>query len=309
MIATGLGILEVLYQIMAFKKSGVFSGEHGESFAYDLVKFAGSFFENHHSASFIIIPFIIIIIFLEILFPPFAKAASIQLIARIYNGQKILLRDGVKYGVDSFFRMLGYAAAIKFCSFILIFSIFAFVVRSTNVNVLKILIIPFLIVLFITWIIGILLTYTQYFIVIDNLKVAKSMWSSVKMVLYYWEHTLLLIVLMIFIGARIILNAIFVLAIPAIIIVSTTYLAAITAERIGLIIGCILGGISFIFASYINAVADVWAMGVWVITFLKLSNEKEKGARDVDMENLPTEEEILKANFDPNLIELTGEEK
>ncbi len=306
LIGTAIGILELLYQIIAFKKAHLFSGQHERSFAGDIIIFAANFFEKHTSLSLIIIPFIIIIILLYFLLAPFTRAASIQLIARIYNGQKVLLRDGFQYGTESFMRMFGYVSTIKKFSIVVILGIFAFFIRNIGISVFQTLWLPVLLITIIAWLIGILLTYTEYFIVIDGLGIKKSMWKSIKTTIYYYEHTLLLVMLMIFIGARIILNAIFVFLIPIIIIISTSLVAAITLEKIGLVIGLIIGFCAYIFVSYLNAVVDVWSMSVWVITFLHLSAENEKTARDIAFENLPEEIKNVE-NTDADVIMIESE--
>ncbi|KKP38862.1 MAG: hypothetical protein UR28_C0012G0041, partial [Candidatus Peregrinibacteria bacterium GW2011_GWF2_33_10] len=160
MIATAMGILEFLYQVIAFKKANIFSNEHHASFAYEILQFIIAFFQNHTSLSIALIPLLIFLVFFSILFPPFAKAACVQIVARIYNGQNVLLRDGVKYGSDSFMRMLGYEATIKHFSVLLIITVFCFVIRTLGIEALRMLWLPFILAVILALIISVLLTYT-----------------------------------------------------------------------------------------------------------------------------------------------------
>lgn len=286
LLSTLVGILEVLYQIISFKKSGIFTGEHGSSFAYEIFGFIADLIKNDTRLSLIILPLVGLLLILNFTLPPLAKSATIQLLTRFHNGQQFLLRDGVKYGSNSYLRMLGYESTIKDFSLLLIFSVFSFVLRHYGLPVLSIILIPFIILGIISIILSILLTYTEYFIVIDELGFAAAMKKSIKMSLYFWEHTVLLIIFIIIIGLRVIINTIFILLIPTVIILLTSLVSVMFIKEIGLIIGIGFGVVGYFLASYINAVVDVWAYSVWIITFITLSSfEGDKNINDIEEEN------------------------
>jgi len=85
---------------------------------------------------------------------------------------------------------------------------------------------------------------------------------------------------MLIIAARILIQMILVIIIPAVIITGLAFYASISLPEYGLII---LGGISIvfvIFASYLAAVVHVFSVAVWTYTFLDFTEADLVSARE-----------------------------
>jgi hypothetical protein len=98
-------------------------------------------------------------------------------------------------------------------------------------------------------------------------------------VVTHLEETLLLFILMLIISVRIIIQIIVVLLIPVIVILISYLLASATIPIVGLAIAGVVGLGLLYFASYINGTIHVFAVAVWVFTYLDLTNFEDTSAR------------------------------
>lgn len=139
---------------------------------------------------------------------------------------------------------------------------------------------------------ALLFTYTEFYIVVDDNNVITSITKSIKLVVDNLEETVLMTVLMLIIGLRIIIQILFVLLIPAVVLGVVYLLTAANLPVVGLVVGGILGITGLIVASYLNGIIHVFAMTVWTFSFLKLTSKTKSTARDVgeDQTAAPTAE-------------------
>lgn len=278
-LTTTVGVGYIAYQIFAFKTSWMFdNAEHSSLF--QVANFILEFVKAHLSWTVPLVIFGIIFFIFYMLFPTIAKASAIQMIARNRNGQKAGVGVGLRHGIMSFLPLFEYHLLIKTFSFFSILIEMSFVVRNLGPAIFKFLLPAFIIFVFISLLLTLLFTYTDFYIVIDDKKVFNSMKESGKLVITNWQSTFLITILMIIIGVRIIIQAFIVLAIPGIIILVSGYIATVALPVTSVIIGLVLGGIGLIFASYLNGVVDIFSYTVWTFTFLELTSEKQLSARD-----------------------------
>ena len=278
-LTTTVGIGYIAYQIFAFKKSYIFGDEESSALG-EVVTFMWEFVNSHISWT---VPLIIITVIFGVfyfLFPTLARAASLQMIARHRNGQEADIGTGIKYGIMAFLQLFEYHMIIKTFSFFSLLIEMSFVVRNLGPVLFKLLLPVFLIMIIISFVLMLLFTYTDFFIVIDGKGVFDSMKSSAKLVVLSWKHTFLITILMILIGVRIFIQAIMVFAIPALIIAVTGYLATVTLPATGIIVGGVVGLVCLFLASYLNGVIDIFSYTVWTYTFLDLTSEKHLSARE-----------------------------
>ena len=132
----------------------------------------------------------------------------------------------------------------------------------------------FIAALVIGFILMLLFTYSEFFIVLDRKPVLAAMGRSAKLVILSWQHTFLIAILMLIIGLRIIINIIAVLLVPALMLFSAGFLASATLTNIGIYIGIALSFVALFVASYFTGILNVFANAVWTFTFLELMQEK-----------------------------------
>lgn len=279
-----VGIYYFVYQVMSFWKSPLFREYQGDSFLHDMWTFVMGLWSGHSSLAIVGVVVIAVIVLLYLFFPIFCKAALVQLLARKRNGQEVKPLDGISFGFLHFLPLFEYRLAIRTFSLFGIFSIASFLIRNTEVAFFKLLLPIFIVVSLFGFILALLLTYSEYFIIIDGKKVIPSMGLSIRLVVRHWQHTLLMLILMLLITLRIFLNIILVLLIPGLIVLSTAALAAFALAKIGLVLGVIVGLVSLYFAAYLGGILEVFSSAVWVFTFLALTEKGETSARDTDAE-------------------------
>jgi len=280
LLTTTVGVGYIGYQFFSFKKSYLFD-EANESFFNDVFTFIWEFISTHVSWTAPLIVAVIIFFILYIIFPTLAKASAIQAIARKKNNQKSGVGVGMRYGIMSFLPLFEYHLLIKTFALFSILIEMSFVIRNLGLEIFQFLLPIFILLMIISFLLTLLFTYTDFFIVIDDQGVFKSIKKSARLVIMHWKHTFLITILMILIGIRIIIQAVMVFLIPAIVVLITGYIATIAVPVTGVIIGGIAGFIALILAAYLNGIVDVFSYTVWTHTFLEISSEKEVSAREV----------------------------
>ncbi len=285
LLTTTVGIGYMAYQFFAFKQSYLFS-DGDKSFLHDVVYFIVDFIKTHVSWTFPLIVVAIILLVIYLLFPTLARAASIQAIARKRNNQPSGVGTGLRYGIMSYLPLFEYHLLIKTFAFFSILIEMAFVLRNLGPVIFKLFLPIFIIFITISFLLMLLFTYADFFIVIDGQSVFTSMKKSAKLVIMHWKHTFLITILMILIGIRIIIQAFMVFLIPALIVLIAGYLATVTLPITGVIIGGSVGVIALIISAYLNGIVDIFSYTVWTYTFLEITAEKELSARDVFVDEI-----------------------
>lgn len=276
-----VGIAYLVYQTMSFWTSPVFRDYQGDSFLHEVINVLSAFLAERTSLGILLIVLTAIIVLLYFTLPIFCKASLTQLIARKRNGQDVKTIDGVSYGFLHFLPLFEYRLLIRTFSFFGLIGEASFIARNLGTGALEILLIPFALVFVVGLILLLLFTYSEYFIIIDGTGMMAAMSSSMRLVVRHWQHTFLMLILMVLITLRIFLNIILVLLIPAAIIVSTGVLASFALAKIGVVVGVIIGLVGLYFAAYLGSVLEVFSTSVWVFTFLELTSKAETSAREV----------------------------
>lgn len=279
LLATLSGIIYLTYQFFAFKSSALF--ENWQSgFWSTVLTIVWPIIRNNFSGTLPLLIIAGIIVILYFLIPSFCEGAIIQLIARKKNGHPVRSRHGIRYGLLSFLPLLEYSLLIRTFSLAAILGEASFIVLNLGIDALNALM-PVLIILAIVGIIlTVLFTYTEFFIVIDGRKVFEAIVKSCTLVVTHLESTLLLSILMLIISIRILVQIIFVLLIPIIIIASLYLFTSSAFPLIGFIVAGIASLILLYIASYLGGIIHVFAATVWTFTFLELTNEHIPNARE-----------------------------
>lgn len=275
-----VSIIYLGYQFFSFRSSPLFLNEE-KSFIFQSLRKIADFLSGKPTLTLTLIGVTALLVVFYLLLPTLFQGSIIQYISRKHNGQEVSLPRALGYGWKSFLPLLEFHTIAKSFSLIAVITEIGFILRNFDFQTVKILSIPILLIAVVGVILSLLFTYTDYFIVIDEEDVFKSISRSVNLVINHWQHTILMMILMVIIGIRILLNILIILAVPAIIIFSAGIVAALGLEKIGIYIGATLGGITLLFAAYFAAIISIFANSVWTITFLSLTQEQNLSARAV----------------------------
>ncbi|MBU0667760.1 hypothetical protein KJ951_01830 [Patescibacteria group bacterium] len=277
-LTTLAGIIYLVYQYYSLVSSPLFENWN-QSFLMLVASKAFQIVRDNFSVSLPIIIVIAVVGILYLLVPSFCEGAIIQLVARKRNGQDIRTRDGFRYGILSFLPLFEYSWLTRTFSPFSIFFWLLFLSRNLGWTALY----TFWPIFFIFGIFGIILTvlfiYTEFFIVIDDRKVIDSVYRSSVLVMTHLEETILLSILMLIISVRILIQILFVLLIPALMLGIVYLIASATLPLIAFVIAGIVGLILLYIAAYISGTIHVFAASVWTFTFLELTSEMEVSAR------------------------------
>lgn len=282
LITTTVGIGYIVYQFFAFKTSYLFDNDE-HSFSFTVVNYGWSFISAHASLSVPLIITAIIVAIMYFLMPTLFKASAIQAIARAKNGQPSGVGVGFRYGVMAFLPLLEYHTLIGTFSWISMLTEGSFVLRNLGVGMFQMMLPVFIVVFILSIFLTLLFTYADLYIVIDDVGVLDAMKKSAKLVIMSWQHTLLITILMIIIGVRIIIQALFVFLIPALLFLLAGYLTSMAIGGTILIAVGIVGIVGLIIASYLTGVVDIFSYAVWTFTFLELTSQKEVSARETSV--------------------------
>lgn len=272
-VTTLIGILYLLYQFFAFKRSPLFDNA-GKSFLTEVIESVVSFFSRHTE---LLIPTLLVaavILIVYALLPTLCQGALINITARKRKGEDIKPIEGISFGLLSFLPLLEYHLVVKSFSLFSILTEAGFIVRNLGTNALKTLLPIFIAAGMVGFILTLLFTYSEFFIVLDKKPVLKSMGRSAKLVIMSWQHTFLIGILMLIIGLRIIINILAVLLVPALLVFSVGFLATVTLTKIGIVIGLFISFAGLLTASYFTGILNIFANAVWTFTYLELRHSK-----------------------------------
>jgi len=278
LLGTIVGVGYLIYQFYAFKSSALFDN-WSESFTVVALKAIVDALKSNVGS---ILPLTITAVILALLYfflPPLTDGAMIQLIARKKNGQDVRIRDGMKHGLNYFLPLFSYSLVNRTFNIASLFWEAGFVLRNLGPDTFEALspaLIPLVIV---SLLFMFMFAFAEYYIVIDDNHVTESMAKSTVLVFKHWGKTFRISTLMFLIGIRILVQIIFVMLVPLVVLMGFFYFAASTLPDIGLWIGGGIGIIALFFASYLGAIVHVFTTTVWVFAFLDLTNTPEINAR------------------------------
>lgn len=274
--AVGMGLIS--YQYVAFRESRFFGND--DSIFKEIINFAIDLVKNNPG---IILPMIIIaaiFAFFSLLYPTFARASAIQVIARKKNGQNPTLADGIKYGLGAFLPLLEYSLLIKTFSFFTVVVEMSTVIRNFGPDPFMFFLPIFILIALAGIVLTLLFTYADFFIVVDREKVFDSMRLSTKLVVNNLKQTFLVTILMMLIGVRVVIQAVMVFLLPAVVLLVSGYVATLTSIVPALIVGAALVLIFWILTAYLTGIVEIFSFSVWTFTFLELTEKADISARE-----------------------------
>ena len=157
----------------------------------------------------------------------------------------------------------------------------AFILRNLGPEVFSTLTPIFIIILVVTFIIHILFTFAEYYIIIDGTGIMTAIVKSCTLVILNIQQTVMLAILMLIIAVRILIQIILIIIIPAMVVIGLAYYASVSLPDYGLAILIGLSCLFLLFASYLAAVVHVFSVAVWTYTFLDFTSEEIVSAREI----------------------------
>lgn len=294
LLTTLVGVGYVLYQIVATYKSPAFSPKMEKSFLLEIFEVCLEFIKANPQLGITLAIVAVVVGLLYLFIPTICQGGLIQIIARMQNQQKVRIWDGLTWGLLVFLPLFEYHLLIKGFSFFAFVTEATFIVRNLGLGWFQALIIPIVFFMIISFILLLLFTYTEYFIVVDHEKVFKGILKSARLVLLHWQETFLLLILMLIITLRIIFNVVLALLLPAIIILPAWYLTTVSVLNVAIGVGIVIGILALSFAAYLGGILEVFATTVWVKTFLHLTEHGEVSAREKGVNQTGQKEEESK---------------
>ncbi len=218
---------------------------------------------------------IVAIILLAYLFlPVFTQGSLIQLVAHIRAGRPVSVPEGISFGFNRFLQLFEYSLFIKTFSLVGIVTEASLALRILGPKPFEVLGWIFLLFMIVGLILTLLVTYSEYYIVIDKEGAFTSVVRSSGLVIRQWHHTLFMLLLMTVIIVRIALNLLVALLVPALVLGPIFFFTSTVLAKIGAVVGGIVGLVVLYFASYFLGVFHMFTTTVWTYTFLELTKEE-----------------------------------
>ncbi|MBU1685372.1 hypothetical protein KJ662_03895 [Patescibacteria group bacterium] len=263
------------YQYNAFKHSVLFeSASHTD--VIGVAKTVWSLASLHWGVSVTLIIIGIIVLLGYVLTPPIFRGTLIHALMQIRKYESI--EGSVEVGVRHFFPMFEFALLTGAFSVTTLFTESSFILRWWGENIFFLALPILLFIAMAGLIISFLFTYAEYYIVLRDHTLIKSLMESAILVIANLKKTILVFVLMLLIGARIVLNVLLVLLIPMMVVGVTSYLATVFLSAFGMIFIGLAGLGVLIVSSYLLGLFHIFATAVWVLTFAALTERSETHA-------------------------------
>jgi len=267
------------YQYHAFQTSSLFTGkdpDFGET-----LDVAWRMVSTYPKVSILLLVASAVVFAGYTILPPIFHAALINALVRIKNYEPI--SGSFEIGLRRFFPMFEFGIISGSFSIITVFTESSFILRWWGQNVFFFILPILLFIGMVGLVASFLFTYAEFFIVVDNKRVIKSIGESVILVISNLRKTILVFILMLLISARIVLNVILVLLIPMGVVALGGYLASVFISTVGMVLISIFSVAALMVTSYLMGLFNVFSTAVWVYTFVLLAHREKAPIKDVDL--------------------------
>ena len=268
------------YQYNAFKHSALFGGEQEKSILQG-VKTVWGLVAMHPKLTLFAVVIGLFIFAGYVLIPPIFRGTLIHALMRIRNYEPT--EGSLEIGIRRFFPMFEFAIITGSFSIITILTESSFILRWWGESVFFMFLPILLFIAMVGLIASFLFTYSEYFIILEDKRLIKSIGESVILVIANLRKTILIFILILLIGARVILNVILILFIPLGVVLFASYFATVFLHAVGIAIISIFALAILIVASYLMGLFNVFTTAVWVFSFAVLVDKSKPPIKDVDL--------------------------
>ena len=228
--STLVGSAYLAYQYNAFKHSALFGADQERSL-FEGVRTIWGIISMYPKLSIIVVIIGLLVFACYVLIPPIFRGTLIHALMKIRNYEPTT--GSLEVGVRRFFPMFEFAIITGSFSIITIFTESSFILRWWGEGIFFMIFPLLLFIAMVGLIASFLFTYTEYFIVLEDKRLIKSIGESVILVLVNLRKTFLVFILILLIGARVILNVILILLIPMGLVLLTGYVATVFWHIVG----------------------------------------------------------------------------
>ena len=273
LITTLMSMGYLVYQAALFWNS---RGGAGDGIYAQIAQRGMQFVENHPGFTVLIVVFAALLGLAYLMLPVFSQGALIQIITRMRNGHPLSIMEGIGFGFRRFLQLFEYHLLVSTFSLVSTITAGVSFYRYLGPDAFAVFSWIFILVMVVGLVLTLLFTYSEYYICIEDKNIFKSMMGSSGLVIRHWHHTLFMLILMAIISIRIVINILFAMLIPVLVLGSVLLFANLTVAKLGLIIGLIIGGIALYFTSYFVGIFHVFSVAVWTFTFLELRKKNDR---------------------------------
>lgn len=267
------------YQYNAIKQSVYFS-DGTSSDVMGFFKTMWAWMSGYPVIAVIAVVLILLILLGYFVLPPIFKGTLITAIKKIRNEQP--LAGSLEKGIRFFFPIFEFSIITGAFSITTLFTESTFILRWWGEGFLFAILPILLFIAMAGLIISFLFTYAEYFVVLEDKPLIRSIMDSTILVISNLKKTILVFVLMVLIGARIILNVILFLLIPMLVVFLTTYFANFFSSAFGIALLVFFGMGILIVSAYLLGLFQIFATAVWVLTFEELTEHQEVSTEKVE---------------------------
>jgi hypothetical protein len=269
----------LIYQYHAFQTSSLFTGKDPD--IGDSIRTVWGLISAYPKLAIVLVVIAALVFAAYTVLPPIFHGALIHALIRIKNYESI--SGSFEIGLRRFFPMFEFAVISGSFSIIAMFTEASFVLRWWGMNVFFFVLPIFLFIAMVGLIASFLFTYAEFFIVIDNKRVIKSIGESMILVISNLRKTILVFVLMLLISARIVLNVVLVLLIPMGVVALGGFLASVFISTVGIVLITVFCIAALMVTSYLMGLFNVFSTAVWVYTYALLAHKEKAPIKDVDL--------------------------
>ncbi len=218
---------------------------------------------------------------LAFVFGIISEGGIISAIAKMHDQQvQLNLSKTISFGIQSFLSLTEYRVltnAFHIGAYIMYVLLIRFYLRiyfpeSTLISDFMPVIVIIGILVTIT---TIFLTYADYHLVIHKSQVIESIKKSATLVLFHFQETLLISVLLLLMVIRALLNMLLIFALPAIAVYIISFTQKLLPDTIALAVALTFIVVIFIWSVIISGTLLVFTTAVWTISFMELEKKKE----------------------------------
>lgn len=223
-----------------------------------------------------VVMFLIVFAIFKLLYPTFATGAIVQYASHKRRNKDIGLARSFSYGLKSFLPLFEYHLLMNTFSLTTYIATLFFFYRNLPGSALAILLPIFGICGLIFLIVGLLVTYSEMYIILEKEGVFAAIKRSAGLVVDNWQYTFLVLVLLLLISLRMIFNLIIVIILPAMIITGVGFFASLQLHIGGYILAGIVAFVGLYLAGILGGNLHVFTNAVWTFTYLELTAESEE---------------------------------
>lgn len=217
--------------------------------------------------------FLVILFVLELFIPTLAEGAVIGLSAKAYNKEEV--KGGLVLALYNFFPLLEVNGLFVLTDVVTVGTILSMLYRYLDGPIRWFS----MSVVFALWLVAVVFSFLSGFaeesVVVNKHGVFAAISRSTKLILSHLGQVMFLLLLLFVISLRIVINAVMVLAIPAIAIGLGLLLVQFLPPLLSYSIASGVALLALLLLSYFLAYLHVFRQTVWTITFLELHKHKD----------------------------------